>query len=201
MWATMPIPTTSSTSRLNRGRDGPKYFLKDYRQVLLADAYGGYNGVVAGNEITRAGCWSHVRRKIIEAEKAAPEIARELIEMVRALYAVEKQARVFPWQSVWICARQQSAPVLAELREKFLACKEQLLPKHPMAEAVNYALGQWEQLNVFCSDGAVPIDNNVAQSFRPMGETETDRMEMISTTVISPRSRHARRETEGSCEV
>jgi transposase len=28
---------------LDRGRDGPKYFLKDYRQVLLADAYGGYN--------------------------------------------------------------------------------------------------------------------------------------------------------------
>ena len=44
---------------LNRGRDGPKYFLKDYRNVLLADAYGGYNGVVAGNEITRAGCWAH----------------------------------------------------------------------------------------------------------------------------------------------
>jgi transposase len=44
---------------LNRGRDGPKYFLKDYRQVLLADAYGGYNGVVAGNQITRAGCWAH----------------------------------------------------------------------------------------------------------------------------------------------
>jgi transposase len=44
---------------LNRGRDGPKYFLKDYRQVPLADAYGGYNGVVAGNEITRAACWAH----------------------------------------------------------------------------------------------------------------------------------------------
>ena len=34
---------------LNRSRDGPQQFLKDYRQVLLADAYGGYNGVVAGN--------------------------------------------------------------------------------------------------------------------------------------------------------
>ncbi len=33
---------------LSRGRDGPKYFLKDYNQVLLADGYGGYNGVVAG---------------------------------------------------------------------------------------------------------------------------------------------------------
>jgi transposase len=44
---------------LNRGRDGPKYFLQDYNQVLLADAYGGYNGVVAGNSIIRAGCWAH----------------------------------------------------------------------------------------------------------------------------------------------
>jgi transposase len=44
---------------LNRGRDEPKYFLKDHRQVLLADAYGGHNGVVADNEITRAGCWAH----------------------------------------------------------------------------------------------------------------------------------------------
>src|SRR3989454_5472048 len=41
---------------LDRGRDGPKQFLKDYTQVLLADAY---DGVVAGNAITRAGCWSH----------------------------------------------------------------------------------------------------------------------------------------------
>jgi len=148
---------------LHRGRDGPKYFLKHYRQVLLADAYGGYNGVVAGNEITRAGCWSHVRRKIIEAEKAAPETARELIETVRALYVVEKQATGLSMAERLDLRRQQSAPVLAALREKFLACKEQLLPKHPMAEAVNYALGQWEPLNVFCSDGAVPIDNNISE--------------------------------------
>ena len=32
-----------------------------------------------------------------------------------------------------------------------------------MAEAVNYALGQWTELNVFCADGAVPIDNNVSE--------------------------------------
>src|ERR1700746_3362870 len=77
---------------MNRGRDGPNHFLKDYNQVLLADAYGGYNGVVAGNQMTRAGCWAHLRRKVIEAEKAAPEIARQAIAMIRSLYAVEKQA-------------------------------------------------------------------------------------------------------------
>ena len=148
---------------LSRGRDGPKYFLKDYNQVLLADGYGGYNGVVAGNEITRAGCWAHTRRKIIEAEKTAPEIAREAIEMVRALYAVEKLAKDASVPARLKLRQEQSAPVLADLRKKFLVWKEQLLPKHPMAEAINYALGQWTELNVFCSDGAVAIDNNVSE--------------------------------------
>ena len=148
---------------LNRGRDGPKYFLKDYRQVLLADAYGGYNGVVAGNEITRAGCWAHMRRKVIEAEKAAPEIAREAIDLVRALYVVEKRARELSAIARLELRQEESAPVLARLREKLLEWKQQLLPKHPMAEAVNYALGQWTELNVFCSDGEVSIDNNVSE--------------------------------------
>jgi transposase len=148
---------------LNRGRDGPKYFLRDYRQVLLADAYGGYNGVVAGNEITRAGCWAHARRKIVEAEKAAPEIAREAVEWVRALYAVEHRGKNLSAAARLELRQAESAPVLAGLKEKLFTWKEQLLPKHPMAEAVNYALGQWEELNVFCSDGAVPIDNNASE--------------------------------------
>jgi len=118
---------------------------------------------VAGNEITRAGCWSHARRKIIEAEKVAPEIAREAVEMVRALYAVEKQASDFSIAERLDLRQKQSAPMLARLHEKLLLWKEQLLPKHPMAEAVNYALGQWDALSVFCSDGAVPIDNNVSE--------------------------------------
>src|ERR1019366_2983753 len=56
---------------LNRGRDGPKYFLKDSRRVLLADVSGASTGGVAGNEITRPECWAPRRRKVIEAEKAA----------------------------------------------------------------------------------------------------------------------------------
>jgi transposase len=148
---------------LNRGRDGPKYFLRDYRQVLLADAYGGYNGVVAGNQITRAGCWAHTRRKIIDAEKVAPEIAGEAVKLIGALFRVERQAKDFSEEQRLALRRAESAPVLAQLREKLLEWKQQLLPKHPMAEAINYALNQWAELNVFCSDGAVPMDNNVSE--------------------------------------
>jgi transposase len=148
---------------MNRGRDGPNYFLKDYRQVLLADAYGGYNGVVAGNQMTRAGCWSHSRRRFIDAEKVAPEIAREAVDLIDALFRVERQAKDFSVEERLGIRQTRSVPLLAKLREKLLGWKEQLLPKHPMAEAVNYALSQWAELNVFCSDGAVPIDNNVSE--------------------------------------
>jgi len=33
---------------------------------------------------------------------------------------------------------------------------DQLSPKHPMAEAVGYALNQWDELNVLTTDGATP---------------------------------------------
>ena len=148
---------------MNRGREGPKEFLKDYTEVLLADAYGGYNGVVAGNAITRAGCWSHARRKFVEAEKTAPEIAREAVDLIVQLFAVEKQAKDVSVAERLALRQTRSVPVLVELRHKLLTRKERLLPKHPMAEAVNYTLSQWEELTVFTSDGAVPIDNNVSE--------------------------------------
>jgi hypothetical protein len=31
---------------LSRSRDGPALFLKDYNQTIVADAYGGYDGIV-----------------------------------------------------------------------------------------------------------------------------------------------------------
>jgi len=148
---------------LDRGREGPKHFLRDFTQTLLADAYGGYNGVVTGNAITRAGCWSHARRKFVDAEKTAPEIAREAVSLLGKLFAVEKQAKEASVEERLQLRQRQSVPLLAELRQKLLRWKEQLLPKHPMAEAVNYTLSQWAELNVFCSDGAVPIDNNVSE--------------------------------------
>jgi hypothetical protein len=35
-----------------------------------------------------------------------------------------------------------------------------------MTEAINYALGQWQELNVFCADGAIPLNNNVSTAVR-----------------------------------
>src|SRR5581483_10058459 len=117
-------------------------------------------GVVVGNAITRAGCWAHMKRKLVEAEKSAPEIAQEAVERVRALYAVERLGKELSAEQRLELRSEKSAPLLAELHHRLVEWKQQLLPRHPMAEAINYALGQWQELSVFLTDGAVPIDNN-----------------------------------------
>jgi transposase len=148
---------------LGRGRDGPATFLKEYKQTLLADAYGGYDGVVVSGGITRAGCWAHARRKFVDAEKAHPTIAQEAVELIRQFYAVETLARDKSIEDR-LCMRQsQTQPILMRLRDRLWTWKDQLLPKHPMAEAVNYVLNQWTELSVFAQDGAVPIDNNISE--------------------------------------
>jgi hypothetical protein len=102
---------------MDRCRNGPTRFLKDYNQVLLADGYAGYNGVVVGNAITRAGCWAHMKRKLVEAEKSAPEIAREAVERVRALYAVERLAKDASRETRLQLRGEKSRPLLAKLHD------------------------------------------------------------------------------------
>jgi len=80
-----------------------------------------------------------------------------------ALFAVERQAKDVSEAERLELRQKQSVAILAELHWKLLIWKEQLLPKYPMAEAVNYTLIRWETLNVFTTDGAVPIDNNVSE--------------------------------------
>lgn len=148
---------------LSRSRDGPVQFLGGYRQTLLADGYGGYDGVVVSNDITRAGCWAHARRKFVDSEKTHPAIAHEAVALIRRLYAIEDQARSLSHTDRLHLRQSQAIPILSRLHEQLLAWKDQLLPKHPMAEAVSYTLNQWDALNVFATDGAVAIDNNVSE--------------------------------------
>jgi transposase len=148
---------------LGRGRDGPKEFLGDFKNTLLADAYGGYNGVVASNQVRRAGCHAHARRRFVDAQPTAPTQAAEALALYQALYAVEARARTLTPDARLALRRSESAPILATLHHRLKQWDLDLLPKHPLAEAVGYLLHQWEELTVFLNDGAVPIDNNVSE--------------------------------------
>ncbi len=147
----------------SRKRDGPLEFLRDYKEMLVADVYGGYDGVVAGNAIRRGGCHAHARRKFVDAEKTAPQIAREAVEFYRTLYRIERDAAALDAPSRLACRQERSWPLLESWHERLCALRQTLLPKNPMAEAVNYSLNQWKELTLFLEDGAVPIDNNASE--------------------------------------
>jgi transposase len=160
-------PYTIFDFTLSRSRDGPAKFLKGYAGMLMADAYGGYDGIVVDNEITRAGCWAHARRKFVDAEPTHPAIAAEAVGIIKRLYAVEERGRGLGVQARSALRRAESAPLLAAFKDRLFTWRDQLLPKHPMAQAAAYALNQWSELTVFAGDhpdaGAVPIDNNASE--------------------------------------
>jgi transposase len=148
---------------ISRTRDGPDRFLKNFAGVLLADAYGGYNGIVLKQDLRRAGCWSHARRKFVEAEKTAPDLARTILRPIKSLFDIETRAKPLSDADRLAMRQAESQAIVDALHTLFAEQKARLLPKHPMAEAIGYALNQWKELMLFTTDGAVPIHNNLAE--------------------------------------
>jgi transposase len=85
------------------------------------------------------------------------------VGIIKRLYAVEDRGRELDAPARLALRQRESAPVLAMFKDKLHGWRDQLLPKHPMAQAVNYTLNQWAELNVFAADGSVPIDNNISE--------------------------------------
>jgi transposase len=148
---------------LSRSRDGPARFLKNFNQVLLADAYGGYDGICVEKQIVQAGCWSHARRKFVDAQSLSPAIAAEALRLIGRLFAIEQEGKNLPSVDRLALRRSQSLTILESLHDRLLSWKQELLPKHPMVEAIGYVLNQWQPLTAFASDGAIPIHNNLAE--------------------------------------
>lgn len=148
---------------ISRSRDGPTQFLKGFRGTLLADAYGGYDGIVVNQELPRAGCWAHARRKFVEAAPTAPTVAQSILRLIKGLFDLEARGVDLTAQERLSLRQSESKPILDSLRILLAEQKLALLPKHPMAQAIGYALNQWPELTLFLSDGEVPLHNNLAE--------------------------------------
>ena len=147
----------------SRSRDGPALFLKGYNQTIVADAYGGYDGICLEAGITQAGCWAHARRKFVDTRDLSPKIGDEALLLIGKLFAIEQQAKELSSEDRLQVRQAQSQPIITELYDKLLVWKPTLLPKHPVAGAINYCLNQWKPLTAFLADGAIPIHNNLAE--------------------------------------
>ena len=177
----------------SRKRDGPMGFLKDWgrdeKRYLQADAFGGYDGIYAGQaggDVVEVACWAHARRRFYEARRSDHRHSAQALGYVRLLYDVEREAHErFREQreagdggavgekpslsSIRLALRRdQSVPRLAEFKAYLdglqVADGGPVLPKSPMGEAITYALNQWPALTVYATDGDLAIDNNAAEN-------------------------------------
>ncbi len=148
--------------QMGRGRDGPQQFLKGFRGKLQSDGYEVYAKL--GEGITYMACAAHVRRGFVELAKVAPldPIAPEIIARFGQLYAVEKEAReggLGP--EARLALRQaKSVPLMAALKTRLVEIRQQIAPGGKLAQACDYAIGQWSRLEEYLQDGQVEFDNN-----------------------------------------
>ena len=157
--------------QMGRSRAGPREFLKGFRGHLQCDGYGVYDEL--GEGISYVGCMAHVRRGFVEAAKVAPldPVPPEMLERFAQLYAVEKEARTGGLGPAARLALRQakSAPVMAALKTRLLEIRQQIQPGGKLAQACDYAWGQWSRLEEFLRHGTIEIDNNWCEgAIRPL---------------------------------
>ena len=166
----------------SRSRDGPMEFLrhwgKDEPVYLQADAFGGYDGIYAGEaggQVTEVACWAHARRKFYDARPSDAAVSAQALAYIRLLYDIEDQAKKStPRTGGDLTAeryrlRQELAvPRLRQLKTWLVSQQAEhggpVLPKSPIGQAIQYALNQWDALCVYPTDGRLDIDNNAAEN-------------------------------------
>jgi transposase len=150
----------------NRKAEHPVAHLKHYRGTLQADGYAGFNGLYDRKDapLLEAACMAHARRKHFDIfESTGSPIAKQAIDRIAALYAIEEQIRG-QLPAVRRQVRQErTLPLLNDLHRWLLATVRELPRKSDMAGAIQYSLSRWEALCRFCHDGRIEIDNNCAE--------------------------------------
>jgi len=149
------------------GRKGiyPQEFLKGFTAGYLhSDAYAGYKKV---ENITRCLCWSHLRRKFVDAipkDIRGPDatLANQGITYCNTLFEIEKNLEDLSSEDRKNERLKQEKPVL----EAFWAWADsaRALPKSKLGEAIKYAVGHKNELMNYLEDGNCDISNNLAEN-------------------------------------
>lgn len=155
--------------RGTRSAKAGKEVLDGYRGVVVVDGYKAYDTLAKENKgLTLAYCYAHVRRKFVEAEMFYPAECKVALDLIRELYAIEKDlpnpARLKGDE------RRRALELRAQVRkdrslkvvEKIYewATSQSALPQSALRKAIDYMFGLWDGLQVFLVNPLVPLDNN-----------------------------------------
>jgi len=155
---------------LDKRKEHPQRFLNAYTGYVQVDAYSAYDGCFLANGDRQhpkieVGCWSHAERYFEAACDSDPVRAAEGLGFIRALFALEAQAKRSHLAETEVLAQRQreAVPILADFKTWLTQTQPQVLPKSPMNDALRYTLNQWEALRRYSDTGFVALDNNATE--------------------------------------
>jgi hypothetical protein len=110
----------------------------------------------------RPGCWSHGRRRFVEAARSGDLHALDGLRLIRKLFAVERlSARSGDSPAERHKRRlEHSKPALEEIAEWAALQRGRVPPKTPFGQALGYLKRHWKRLVLFLDDGRIELTNN-----------------------------------------
>ncbi len=153
----------------DRGAAHPTAHMASFTGFLQADGYAGFEALynparTKPGPIIEVACWAHVRRKFFDVWEATKSpVAKEALDRIGAVYAIEDKARFAP-AAERVEHRRQTAPLLDKFFVWANATVTKLSGKLELAKAFRYAITRREALSRFLSDGRLEVDNNVAEN-------------------------------------
>jgi transposase len=148
----------------DRKGEHPRAHLRDFRGVIHADGYAGFNELFAGKRIAEAACWAHVRRKFFDVHAATGSpIAKEALDRIGQLYRVEETINGALPEDRRQERQRQSISIATALRAWAEQTAPKLSRKSELAAAFRYMRARWPALIRCFDDGRLALDNNPAE--------------------------------------
>ncbi len=158
-------PYTAYEFSLTREGKEPTRFLEGFRGYLQADAFSGYDQIYKSGQVIEVACMAHCRRYWWESKETDSRRAHEAISYIARLYDLEEQFREAKCTGAALRdARQRySVPILNAFGSWLESECDRVLPQSPIGKAFTYSRNQWPALRRYTDDGALSIDNNIAE--------------------------------------
>ena len=155
---------------LDKRKEHPQRFLKDYAGYVQVDAYSAYDGCFLAHADRahakiEVGCWSHAERYFTAAADSDPVRTAEGLGFIHALFALEARAKRSRLAETEVLALRQreAVPILADFKTWLTQTQPHVLPKSPMNDALRYTLNQWDALRRYSDTGFLAMDNNATE--------------------------------------
>lgn len=167
-WGGPAPPAVVYVFAQGRGHREIREQLAHYHGVLQVDGYGAYKALAKtrhkDRSIQLAYCLAHARRKFTDVhKKTLSPVAREVIEQIARIYAVEARIRGTSAEHRLAVRRATTAALMADLKVMLDEALARISSKSALAGAIKYTLSHWTGLTLFLADGRIEVDSNTVE--------------------------------------